>query len=87
MSILWRVRFQITSLSPSLKKCSGEILVKGGNLFSQYWGREDATKEAFTTDGFFKTGDCGELTVDEKALTPEDVGTHLEYYRILGRTR
>ncbi len=36
---------------------SGEILVKGPNVFKEYWKRENATEEAFTIDGWFKTGD------------------------------
>jgi len=35
----------------------GEILVKGQNVFEEYWNRPNATKEAFTKDGWFKTGD------------------------------
>jgi long-chain acyl-CoA synthetase len=37
----------------------GEILVKGPQVFMGYWNMEDATKDAFTEDGFFKTGDIG----------------------------
>jgi len=35
----------------------GELLVRGNNLFLGYFNNEEATKEAFTEDGFFKTGD------------------------------
>jgi malonyl-CoA/methylmalonyl-CoA synthetase len=35
----------------------GEILIKGPNVFKEYWGKPDATREAFTKDGWFKTGD------------------------------
>ncbi|KAJ1984446.1 hypothetical protein H4R34_000651 [Dimargaris verticillata] len=35
----------------------GELLVKGGNLFREYWSRPEATRKAFTADGWFKTGD------------------------------
>jgi long-chain acyl-CoA synthetase len=37
----------------------GEILVKGPNVFSGYWMDDAATREAFTKDGWFRTGDLG----------------------------
>jgi fatty-acyl-CoA synthase len=38
---------------------SGEIQVKGPLVMSGYFGREDATREAFTSDGWLRTGDLG----------------------------
>ena len=35
----------------------GEILIKGPSVFEEYWNKPDATQEAFTEDGWFKTGD------------------------------
>jgi long-chain acyl-CoA synthetase len=40
----------------------GELLVRGGVVFSGYWHNEQATSDAFA-DGWFKTGDLG--AVDE----------------------
>lgn len=37
----------------------GEILIKGKNVFSGYWGMTDETRAAFTGDGYFCTGDIG----------------------------
>ncbi|WP_329343405.1 acyl-CoA synthetase [Streptomyces sp. NBC_01352] len=35
----------------------GEIQVRGPNLFTEYLNRPDATAEAFTAEGWFRTGD------------------------------
>ena len=42
----------------------GEVLVKGGNVFAGYWAMEQETREAFTEDGFLRTGDIGEVAED-----------------------
>ncbi|MBU0995124.1 MAG: long-chain fatty acid--CoA ligase [Proteobacteria bacterium] len=45
----------------------GEILVKGPQVFGRnkgYFKKTDKTDEAFTEDGYFKTGDIGELDKD-----------------------
>ncbi len=41
----------------------GELLVRGGVVFSGYWRNEQATAEAFT-DGWFRTGDLGAVDQD-----------------------
>ncbi|KAL7812439.1 hypothetical protein V8C44DRAFT_329447 [Trichoderma aethiopicum] len=36
---------------------SGELLLKGPNVFSGYWKRPELNKDTFTEDGWYKTGD------------------------------
>ncbi|MDR1969128.1 MAG: malonyl-CoA synthase [Burkholderiaceae bacterium] len=52
----------------------GGIQVKGPNVFAGYWQMPDKTREEFTEDGFFKTGDVG--TLDERG-----------YVTIVGRSK
>jgi long-chain acyl-CoA synthetase len=42
----------------------GEILVRGPSIFKSYWNLPAETEAAFTPDGWFKTGDIGELDSD-----------------------
>ncbi|ORZ12795.1 hypothetical protein BCR42DRAFT_419996 [Absidia repens] len=51
---------------------SGQVQVKGRNVFKEYWQRPEATAKDFT-DGWFVTGDFG-MRIKEKG-----------YYQILGR--
>ena len=37
----------------------GEIQVSGPNVMQGYWRRDEETRQAFTADGWFKTGDLG----------------------------
>jgi fatty-acyl-CoA synthase len=41
----------------------GEIAVRGPNVFFEYWGNENATREALH-DGWYRTGDIGQRDAD-----------------------
>lgn len=42
----------------------GGIEVRGPNVFKGYWNLPDKTREEFTEDGYFKTGDMGRFDRD-----------------------
>ncbi len=42
----------------------GEVLIKGGMVFSGYYKNPQATAEAFTDDGWFRSGDLGTFDAD-----------------------
>ena len=44
---------------------TGQVLVKGPNVFQGYFKNEEKTKESFTHDGLFKTADMGYLDKDD----------------------
>ena len=49
---------------------AGELELNGFNLFKEYYGNPEATKEAFTEDGWLRTGDIGYFNdFDEICLT------------------
>jgi long-chain acyl-CoA synthetase len=45
-----------------IAKNNREIQARGPSVFRQYWHNTEATKAAFTSDGWFKTGDIGRIT-------------------------
>lgn len=46
----------------------GEILLKGPTITKGYYNREDLTRQAFTEEGYFRTGDAGYLKNGELFL-------------------
>ncbi len=47
----------------------GEICVKGDNVMLGYYNDEEATKDAMTEDGYFRTGDYGKMDGDVLFIT------------------
>ncbi|MEO8158799.1 MAG: malonyl-CoA synthase [Betaproteobacteria bacterium] len=43
---------------------AGAIQIKGDNVFAGYWHMPEKTREEFTADAYFRTGDVGTIDVD-----------------------
>jgi malonyl-CoA/methylmalonyl-CoA synthetase len=56
----------------------GAVEVRGPNVFAGYWQMPDKTREEFTADGWFRTGDVGEWVAE---------GPAKEYLRLAGRAK
>ncbi len=60
-------RFRFGTVGPALPGCDvkladdGEVLVRGHNVMARYHGRPDDTAAAFDAEGWFRTGDIGEI--------------------------
>jgi len=63
-------RFKFGTVGPALEGVEiriapdGEVLLKSPGMFSGYFKNEDATKAAFDEEGWFLTGDIGEVDAD-----------------------
>lgn len=55
---------QIRIDSPNPQKIPGEVQIKGDNVFLGYYNNPEATRQAFTEDKWFKTGDMGIIDAD-----------------------
>jgi long-chain acyl-CoA synthetase len=58
------VNYAEIKLGETNEKGEGEVLIKGKMVFGGYYKNPEATKEAFTADGWFKSGDLGKLDKD-----------------------
>jgi malonyl-CoA/methylmalonyl-CoA synthetase len=68
------VEVRLDSGAASVDGIGGEILLRGPNVFPGYWRRDEATRDAFDDDGWFRSGDVGAF---------DDDG----YLRIIGRAK
>ncbi|MFR9165495.1 MAG: AMP-dependent synthetase/ligase [Dysgonomonas sp.] len=50
-----------------------EILVKGKTVMKEYYKKPEETAKAFTEDGFFRTGDAGELTANNAIILKDRI--------------
>ena len=58
---------------------TGELAIKGPNIFVGYLNKPELTKECFTSDGFFKTGDVGHETPDGSFYITDRVKELIKY--------
>ena len=71
----WQVEgIEVKIDNPDPETGVGELVVKGDNVMKGYYNDPLLTKEAFTQDGFFKTGDL--CTIDKKG-----------WIRLMGRSK
>ncbi|MCU1324734.1 MAG: AMP-dependent synthetase and ligase [Bryobacterales bacterium] len=56
------VGFPLPGISAKLSE-TGEVCLKGPNIFAGYWRRPEATRDAFA-DGWFRTGDLATVSED-----------------------
>jgi len=63
-TVMEGVTVRIDNPDPLTKE--GEIVVKGSNVMRGYYKDEEKTREVFTDDGYFRTGDLG--IIDQKGI-------------------
>ena len=70
LSVNQEDNYKLGTVGPPVDGCEvkldddGEILVKSPSVFAGYYKDPEATAAAFTEDGWFRTGDVGEMDAD-----------------------
>lgn len=59
------LEMRIDSSASQTSSAPGELQLKGPMIANRYYGNPTATDQAFTSDGWFKTGDIGVITEQE----------------------
>jgi malonyl-CoA/methylmalonyl-CoA synthetase len=72
------VRIVDGNREPCAPGTPGDIEVRGPNVFAGYWRMPEKTREDFTADGWFRTGDIGEWVRH---------GSAGDYLRLVGRAK
>ncbi len=55
----------------------GELEVKGPNIFKEYWRNPEETEATITADGFYRSGDIGEINEEGRVtITDRKKGAH-----------
>jgi long-chain acyl-CoA synthetase len=93
-------RFRFGTVGPSMPGCEiriaedGEVLIRGHNVMARYHGDPEGTAEVFDAEGWFKTGDVGELrdgflriTERKKDLFKTGSGKYIAPRMLEGRLR
>jgi malonyl-CoA/methylmalonyl-CoA synthetase len=63
---------------PCVNGAIGAVQIQGPNVFAGYWRMPEKTREEFTADGYFKTGDIGQWVTE---------GPASGYLRLVGRAK
>ena len=62
------VGLALPGLEVALAEADDEILLRGPQVFGGYWRDKEATRAAFTADGWFRTGDVGRIDPGDGTL-------------------
>lgn len=59
---------------------TGEMWLKGPNVFQGYWHRPEETKNTLTPDGYLRTGDIGFIDQDGNCYVSDRSGDSIRFF-------